>query len=631
VREARRILSGIALSVALAGSAHAAFPGANGKIAFSSDASGNPEIYVMNPDGTGLTNLTNHPGPDSDPAWSADGTTIAFRSGRSGSYDVWVMNADGSSPTQLTTDLEDDGFPAWSPDGSKIAFQSHRDGNSEIYVMNADGTAQTRLTFDPADDLSPAWSPDGSKIAFISKRDGDDHVYTMAPDGSNVTQITFGPATEFFPTWSPDGAQLLCISGFGTYDLLVMNADGSNPAAISTGLDVNTPAWSPDGTAIAFVANSHVFTVHPDGTGLTQVTNGAGEDYKVDWQPLPNGGVTATTTTIDAASVQYSDHVALTAHVGPSGATGSVEFFVGGASVGTSSVASGIATLGYTTLLPMGGYELVAVFTSDGASYASSTSDLGAGSNPILTVLREDATVTPSVANAAQVKVGAPGGTASFDLTASITDAADGYPGNVCLAGLTIALAPVGPGSGISIPATQVSCSGVGGTRVMKASFANVPVNVYDVTFTVTGNYYTGSASSVVAVYDPSLGFTTGGGHVVDPNTGNVADFGFNVKYQKKGGAQGQLLYIEHTANGDVVVKSNAMGSLSIVTGPPMTAIFLGKATVAGVGNQSFQCTVEDNGEPGNKDRFALKITGNATYTFPLTTIAGGNIPGPHK
>jgi len=101
---------------------------------------------------------------------------IAFGSLRDGNQEVYVMNADGSGQTNLTNNTADDGVPAWSPDGSKIAFASLRDGNpgnaAEIYVMKADGSGQTRLTNNLAEDHSPSWSPGGTQIAFRSNRDG---------------------------------------------------------------------------------------------------------------------------------------------------------------------------------------------------------------------------------------------------------------------------------------------------------------------------------------------------------------------------------------------------------------------------------------------------------------------------
>ena len=101
------VSAAIALSPVVGTSpAHAAFPGANGKIAFASERDGNREIYVMNPDGSGLTRLTNNrPSARREPAWSPHGNKIAFSSARDGGREIYVMNADGTGAdsVRLTT------------------------------------------------------------------------------------------------------------------------------------------------------------------------------------------------------------------------------------------------------------------------------------------------------------------------------------------------------------------------------------------------------------------------------------------------------------------------------------------------------------------------------------------------
>src|SRR5262249_58409557 len=94
-------------------------------------------------------------------------------------------------------------------------------------------------------------------------------------------------------------------------------------------------------------------------------------------------------------------------------------------------------------------------------------------------------------------------------------------------------------------------------------TLSNVAVNIYDVSIGIGGNYYTGSAETCLAVYDPSLGFVTGGGTVV--HGGVAANFAFNGKYVKSGQLQGSLFYVEHRASGDGVLQRRAMGGL----GPP--------------------------------------------------------------
>ena len=225
-----------------------------------------------------------------------------------------------------------------------------------------------------------------------------------------------------------------------------------------------------------------------------------------------------------------------------------------------------------------------------------------------------------------------PGGTAGpITLCAEINEANDGSPGDISLATpVTFTLTPVAPGTTITQTATT-SGGGVGGTLTACVTLNNVPVNVYDVGVSVGGNNYTGSVSTVLAVFDPSLGFVTGGGTIV--RDGVTACFGFNVKYKSNGAPQGELLYIEHRPTGLVKLKSNAMQSLSIVGN---TGVFIGKATLNDVGNHTFRATVIDNGEPGSSDQFGLRVTapGGAVIpdlTFDPITLSGGNIQVPHQ
>jgi Tol biopolymer transport system component len=279
-------------------SAQAAFPGTNGKIAFS----GGSGITTMNPDGTGVTAI----GQGGSPAWSADGRGIAFvsSSDRAGSG-IYVMNADGSGPTRLSSTGSDDRAPAWSPNGSKIVFHSFRDGDPEIYVMDADGGNQTRLTNHLGWDAEPAWSPDGAKIAF--ERGSSDtgrpvELYVMNADGTGLTVLPTAlreidcPPTETIdgsPNWSGDGQRLvfhhLECGGLIPGSINTIYADGSGEQVVVQA-DVNEsilrPAWSPDGTKIVYDGGQfvfHVYTINPDGTGRTELAAGG----VADWQPLP--------------------------------------------------------------------------------------------------------------------------------------------------------------------------------------------------------------------------------------------------------------------------------------------------------------------------------------------------------
>jgi Tol biopolymer transport system component len=108
---------------------------------------------------TSVTRSPTSPTPES-PTVAPEGR-IAFTSDRDGNPEIYLMDADGTGIERLTDDPAQDLYPAWSPDGTKIAFASDRDGDFDLYVMDADGTGERRLTDNPAKDGDPVWSPTG--------------------------------------------------------------------------------------------------------------------------------------------------------------------------------------------------------------------------------------------------------------------------------------------------------------------------------------------------------------------------------------------------------------------------------------------------------------------------------------
>src|SRR4030095_4815512 len=175
---------------------------------------------------------------------------------------------------QVTVNASSIQPPPCATNCGKIVFVSARDGNNEIYTCNTDGSNVTRLTNDAGWDGDPAWSPDGTRIAFT--RNGD--LFIMNADGSNAVQKTF-TNDVWKPVWSPDGNR---IAFTGTYTIMVMDLNNGAVSELTyTAGDYVSPtaSWSPDGTKIAFESDmarstgiSSVFTISPDGSGLTMLT-----------------------------------------------------------------------------------------------------------------------------------------------------------------------------------------------------------------------------------------------------------------------------------------------------------------------------------------------------------------------
>jgi subtilisin family serine protease len=341
---------------------------------------------------------------------------------------------------------------------------------------------------------------------------------------------------------------------------------------------------------------------------------------------------TATTVTVDAASGVYSDATTLKATVSPPAyldqtISGNVQFSVDGNPVGAAVAvnSSGVATTSYTVDVAAGPHTITAAFTSTNSAFLNSSN------TGTLTVSRENADVSASAGNPFAVQVNSPGGTGGpITLCFDMSEVSDGSPGNTSnITSVTVSIIPIGTGTPLGSGAAVLSGGGVGATRTACVTLNSVPVNVYDVTLAINGNFYQGSGGTVLAVYDPSLGFVAGGGQLF--HNGFRAMVGINIKYLKNGNAQGSLLYIEHRPGGDVKIKSNSIGAMAIVGGE---AVPTGKATINGAGNYGFISRILDNGEPGFTDQFGLRVTdpgGNILLdlTFNPITLSGGNFSVP--
>jgi Tol biopolymer transport system component len=294
----------VALVVVAQEPARAAFPGENGTIAFvRGDADGIYQVFTVSPVGGSPTQITFDKSHKQSPAWSPDGRRIAFVGWGPRGRDIYTMNADGSGEVAITSSKRDDYDPAWSPDSKRLVFS--RDvgtqpySNRDLFTVRRDGTHPVRLTRTDEIEDGPAWSPDGTKIAFSRCPSGGGlgGIYAMKADGSEapsaVVSAGCSQTLEIGEVdWSPDGQWLAYeeATSHGS-SIWKVRADGTTQQTFLTsgavgapGPDAHSPAWSPDGTKIAFSSGSSLYTMETDGNNVQSIVEGIG--WEPSWRPV---------------------------------------------------------------------------------------------------------------------------------------------------------------------------------------------------------------------------------------------------------------------------------------------------------------------------------------------------------
>ena len=170
------------------------------KIAFTSNRDGNPEIYIMNRDGSGVRRMTNHPSIDVNPTWSPTGNQIAWVSERTGTPKIYIMNVDGTGQRSLVN--EECYRPTWSGEPfNEIAYAAKTGPGFDIKIYSFATGESRKITDGIGTNESPVFSPNGRHIAFTSSRTGKVQIFTVARDGNDLRQIT-REGNNKFPNWS---------------------------------------------------------------------------------------------------------------------------------------------------------------------------------------------------------------------------------------------------------------------------------------------------------------------------------------------------------------------------------------------------------------------------------------------
>jgi WD40-like Beta Propeller Repeat len=276
--------------------AEAAFPGANGQIAFTRfvvvKSIPRYSIHLVRPSG-GERGLI---AGGQSPAWAPDGRHLAYVvTGRDGrGRGIAIADADGGDRRMVTGDPAD-AAPAWSPDGRWLAFQrSDRVAPGviapTIQGVRVDGDRRRRISAG----TFPTWGR-GNRIAFArrvaARAPSSYNINVVRPDGTRLRRLTApaSGASDTAPDWSPDGARVAFMrvpAAFGPDALYVVRADGRRLRRVLRGGE--GPAWSPDGSLIAYAGGGSIRTVRTDGAGRRTLTRARDPLFEgPDWQPVP--------------------------------------------------------------------------------------------------------------------------------------------------------------------------------------------------------------------------------------------------------------------------------------------------------------------------------------------------------
>ncbi|MCO6449289.1 MAG: protein kinase [Caldilineales bacterium] len=296
------------------------------RIAYVSDRTGSPQIFLIHSDGSQDVQLT-EAGRNEQPFWARDGSLIFFISDRTGRPALWSMRPDGSDQKELLSvagavsysispdgqhiayaqlqgsdfDLVLDGDPwvvlpgnqtdyLWASDSSGIVLENST-GDQILNFVAVDSAAPLQLTEDSYNSWNPTWSPDSIHIAFASTRDGNAGIYTIARDGSNMVRLTSLDTWSQAPGWSPDGSQIAFVAGESdsSWGMFLIGAQGGERSRLFGPVFPEAPAvWSPNADQLAFLildGDRELAVIDRNGGGFRQLTTNDATDWNPVWEP----------------------------------------------------------------------------------------------------------------------------------------------------------------------------------------------------------------------------------------------------------------------------------------------------------------------------------------------------------
>src|SRR5688572_3108232 len=244
-------------------------------------------------------------------AWTPDGRVV-YPSLASGAPDIWIMNADGTGQKQLTVDAGVSLQPRVTPDGRYIVFTSLRNDQANVWRMNLDGSDYRQLT-NGKNDWNPAVTPDSRWLIYTSQRSGKPYLWKVSIDGGDAVQLIDKYTNS--PEVSPDGKWIVCSyrkDDNSTWRYAIIHYEGGEPIKVFDLLGCKgNLRWSPDGRSLHYLRDTqggvtNVWSLPLDDKSPKQLTDFKTEQiYSFAWSPDGKQLVLARgTTTSDVVLIK---------------------------------------------------------------------------------------------------------------------------------------------------------------------------------------------------------------------------------------------------------------------------------------------------------------------------------------
>lgn len=259
------------------------------RIAFVAEESGLKDIHIMDWDGKRISKIGLKENIILSPHWSRDGSKLIYSAERNRQWRIYLLNFFNTTVKQIFSSKGTNIVGDLLPEGNDFIFSSSKDGNFDIYIMSLKTDTIKKLTSSQSIEVSPAISPDSVHIAFVSDRGGSPQIYVMRKDGSDVRRISFAGSYNTSPSWSSKGDKIVFTGRQEKNQIFTINPDGTGLTQLTTQGNNEDPSFSPDGRFITFSSDRDgvkgIYIMRANGESQKRITPKKLRAFCPRWSP----------------------------------------------------------------------------------------------------------------------------------------------------------------------------------------------------------------------------------------------------------------------------------------------------------------------------------------------------------